>query len=245
MKALIESVQAYFIKKYKSSEQFRKDAIKEAYRMELDNTSAWKAHAHIACYDKQGRAYYSFRDESKVPNCRASVLMQIEQEIRDRLSFDDCWSFVENSNSLISACKVEVQNIKQNIGSSETVINAVNRWEGLLKDWGSILGLLKERREIEINPNLIMRMACIVLIREDENPFEVNDHIEEEKFETFMQEHKDGLGFFFQKHGLESYLNFSRQFISSVNAAMKDTKKILDNMNQRDRDISKALAATS
>ena len=90
-----------------------------------------------------------------------------------------------------------------------------------------------------------MRMACIVLIREDENPFEVNDHIEKEKFETFMQEHKDGLGFFFQKHGLESYLNFSRQFISSVNDAMKQTKRILDNMGQRDRDIAKALAATS
>ena len=73
-------------------------------------------------------------------------------------------------------------------------------------DIGHMLGALEERRTILLDPALMLEMAALLYIREDEDPTQYSKDLHAEKFKQFNEEKAGGLYDFFLSAGLSRYL---------------------------------------
>lgn len=71
---------------------------------------------------------------------------------------------------------------------------------------------IKNRKENLIHPDILMEMACLLYIREDENPAIVDAEIQNQKFAQFTKDSETGLTDFFLTAELDKYVPFLRQF---------------------------------
>jgi len=75
-------------------------------------------------------------------------------------------------------------------------------------DFGKLLYALKERSKL-FDENLLIELACLTYIREDENPNEFSEALHQEKISQIKKDLKSkagGLYDFFQQAGLKDYL---------------------------------------
>lgn len=148
-------------------------------------SKVYKDRMEFAFVDGEGRQYFYFPNLDHMPLCRLEVLNTLQDNLRSRIPGKDL-------DLWISKCE-EVLN-----SNSQTKIT----------DFGYWIGALKHRREVLFDPTILMEIASLLYIREDENPGIYIKEIHREKFQLFWNEMKEGgrMYDFFQQAGLRDYI---------------------------------------
>lgn len=231
------------IEKYKQSEAFKKDALDFAYKQQ--GRGDWRDKCEVAYTDSEGRQYYRFTQEDQdLPHARFNRLALHQRELTEKFTQKDGENFIENVEALIEKAKENVRTIKQNPADSEKVIDAVGKWQEHLGYWKRFAEGFKTRFEIAVDPDVLLRMFAAVCIREDENPYEVSDEIEEQKFNQFKNDSKGAVGSWFKKKGLKQYIALSAEPESKLNKRLELTLSALKTIRDGEKEIKETLAQT-
>lgn len=151
------------------------------------NKKSYKDKLQYAFTDSNGKAYYHF------PNLREDMPLPLLE--------------VLNSLQEQMMCRIPGRDLDKWIEASEKLMNSNSKTK--ITDMGHLLGALKDRRDPEIfDYTILMEIAALLYIREDENPCKYNAELHKEKFEMLWNDSKEGalLYDFFQQAGLGGYI---------------------------------------
>lgn len=146
-------------------------------------SKTYRAYLEFAFADSKGNRYYQFNDLKNMPLALLEQLNILQLEIESRIKGNDL-------DEWIAACKKIISS-----GSKTSVA-----------DIGHMLGALEERRTLLMDPRLLMEIAALLYIREDEDPTVYNKDLHREKYLQFEADKKDVLFDFFVSAGLSRYL---------------------------------------
>ena len=171
----------------------------------------------LAFVDSKGRKYCSIPNMNCLPMPLLEKLNELQEQLRCKLPSRDLDSWVE---------------------AVEKVLNGNSRSK--VTDFGYWLGVLKDRRTILFDPTLLMEIAALLYIREDENPAVYNAQIHKEKFQMLWDDSQKGgkLYDFFQQAGLSSY-------IPSQKITQENWQQSLEEIMEKVEKFNSALMRTS
>lgn len=170
---------------------FRKEFFnrneREVYRYAfgLQNAERWQAQCEVAFIDSDGRRYFRYKDEFKIPLDR---LHKLERYLKEH------------------AMCINTTELDKWIDACEGIVNHPDN-NKLRSRIGHMLGILRDRKTILVDVEMLLYIAATMYIREDENPEEVDSVVEKEKVEQFKKDREDGssLHGFFIEAGLSEY----------------------------------------
>lgn len=136
--------------------------------------------------DSEGRKYFSYLDPMEIPVVRRRQLEIKLLEADSGVSLDILNLWLDNIDK---EC--------ESVDPKKAVLN-ISR---LSKS-------LRERTDLGADVELLMKICCIIYVREDQNPHVWNEKLEEEKFEQLMKDRAGGLYDFFIMTGLSEFLPF-------------------------------------
>jgi len=149
----------------------------------------WKDKCKVCYIDGNGLKHYQYIDALQIPECRYEYLTSLAVVYDMGFNTKDYPKFLDSFEKEIN----------------ETVNNTDHRGRGL----AMILQYVKElrsRSEIRIEPDLLLQMMAVLLIREDENPELIDDKILDLKVEQFKKDKKHYASGFFLQAGLQTYI---------------------------------------
>lgn len=161
----------------------------------------WRKDCAFAFMDSDGKKYYRYRDELKVPIVRMRTVQQILREIQNRISDIDIELFLDNVKGELYREAPQQQR---------------------LENIGRYIGMLEDRVQQLAPPELLMRLVCAMYIREDQDPGVWSEDIENAKYERLMADSKGALGVFFSQAGLQEYLPHPENIQRSVQEVLED-----------------------
>lgn len=161
---------------------YQKEILQAAYEMQSVNHFE---KMQFAFFDSLGRRYYRYKKMEDIPLQIMEKLTEMQEEL---------------------ACKIPGRDLDIWLDKCESVLNSDSKTR--ITEMGHLFELLKNRRKVLLQPNVLMGIAALLTIREDEKPGVYNEEIHKEKFELFTKECKQSgvLRDFFQAAGLGSYL---------------------------------------
>ena len=169
-------------------------------------SKTYREYLEFAFADSAGRKYYRFNDLKNMPLALLEQLTILQLEVESRIKGPDLDEWIAHCKRIVSS------------GSKTSVA-----------DIGHMLGALEERRTVLLDPTLMLEMAALLYIREDEDPTTYNKDLHAEKFKQFNTEKEGGLYDFFLSAGLSRYL-------PSVSFTPLEWEKFLKNqISQLDR----------
>jgi len=180
-------------------------------------SKSYKEYMEFAFTDSHGRKYFYFPDLKRLPLPLHEKLLELQEQLNCKLPGRDLDSWVGKVEETLNS-------------NSKTKLTDVSYW----------LGVLKDRRTILFDPTLLMEIAALLYIREDENPSVYNRQLHKEKFELLWKDSQEGgtLYDFFQQAGLRGYIP------SGVTTPI-DYQKFLAESKQKIQDFNSALSRIS
>jgi hypothetical protein len=171
-------------------------------------------------FDSEGRKYYSYDNDLDIPIPRLAVLQKTLMELKRAMTEDELEKFI----TYIEAALDEA--LKPKKGSV-----------GVLARIGHITGEMRLRHEELIHEELLIKLAAVVYIREDENPGTCDEDILNQKVRQFIKDTASGgLYGFFMQDGLKRYLPFVDMSIDEwenyLTSSQSRMKAQADLMNQ-------------
>ena len=133
----------------------------------------WKAGCEFMV-DIEGHKYYKFRDSGDVPLVRYKEIQAVLIQLDNRLTSDELTSILQIARESVVAA-IEGQSRK-------------DRGKGLQQCLWAIQEAESRHKELGLHTDLIVELAALNLIRDDENPFEINETIQAEKLRLFKRE---------------------------------------------------------
>jgi hypothetical protein len=146
------------------------DAVLVALKPDSKN---WKAGCEFMV-DIDGHKYYKFRDSGDVPLVRYKDIQAVLIQLDNRLTSDELISILQIARESVVAA-IEGQSRK-------------DRGKGLQQCLWAIQEAESRHKELGLHTDLIVELAALNLIRDDENPFEINETIQAEKLRLFKRE---------------------------------------------------------
>lgn len=141
----------------------------------------WAAACHTAYTDKKGRKYYAYQDETDMGVFRYGEMEKCFLELRYGMDYADI------ANAMQKA------------------INQSSKKGQMTPDFTQISFLAQEiidRKNMLIIPDILFNICATTLIREDENPYVIDQEILQQKVSTFKAEiQQGGLHAFFHANG--------------------------------------------
>jgi hypothetical protein len=149
----------------------------------------WKEMCEVA-FDLEGRTYYQFTDSGNIPLVRYKEMQAILINLESRLSSEELTKLIEIArNSIVQAIE----------GSGRK-----DRGNGLQTALWTFQEIEYRHKSIGLHTDLILDLAALHLIRDDENPFEINEQIRADKRRLFEGNFADHA--FFLRSGMNAYL---------------------------------------
>ena len=146
----------------------------------------WKSDCEFQFKDSKGLDYYRYVDEMQVPIKRTEAVQIAIREVTNKISDSDLKAFLENHNKIL-------------FGSEPN--------EKKLELLARHAAILKERTEFTIAaPDLLMNLTAYLYIREDEDPYSIDEVLHQEKVKQFNTDSRGVLADFFYNVGLSAYL---------------------------------------
>lgn len=167
------------------------------YSATLPKTS-WKDGMNMA-FHLQGHNYYAYDDYSKLPPERLKRYQQTLSMIDKGFSPDEYKNMVGLAKHCAQNC---LDNLAQNkkMESMQALIHTLTELDS-------------RREDILFHPHLLMEIAAIVIIRDDEKtPNEINEEIHKAKAELFLV--RGGELDFFTINGIGKYIPNSIEFLT-------------------------------
>jgi hypothetical protein len=163
--------------------------------------------------DSKGMKYYRYKDDFNIPILRF-------QEIQKRLQL---FSSGLSDKSILMLCE-----------AMKKALNKGNKPD--IAEIGFLIKEIEKRANIYIDTDLLMDTACLMYIREDENPAVIDWIKHDEKVKQLTSDSKGGLYDFFYLTGLMQYLPFVgttqeefNEFYQKSEVKMKALKIYLQN----------------
>jgi len=153
----------------------------------------------FAFVDALGRKYFKFIDDMDIPVIRKGQIQLFLTELSRGLDGNETVMFLDNMEKQIEAALAMPKNVA-----------GVSKY---LASLSHLVGEMKLRKENILHPTLLMDMAAVMFIREDENPFEFDRKIHNEKVETFVNDVSERIGLydFFVQAKLNAYIPYLEQ----------------------------------
>ena len=146
------------------------DAVLTALKPDSKN---WKAGCEFMV-EMDGHKYYRFRDSGDVPLVRYKEIQAVLIQLDNRLTSDELLNILSIARESVVAA-IEGQSRK-------------DRGKGLQQCLWAIQEAESRHKELGLHTDLIVELAALNLIRDDENPFEINEGIQAEKLRLFKRE---------------------------------------------------------
>ncbi len=161
--------------------------------------------------DSKGNAYYRYLNDFHIPILRF-------KEIQKRL-------VLFNSGLSDKSIKLICEAMKKALNGGK---------KPDIAEVGFLIKEIEKRADIYVDTDLLMDTACLLYIRQDENPAIIDWTIHKEKIEQLTKDSKGGLYDFFYMTGLTAYLPFVETtkeefdlFYSESEIKMKATNQYL------------------
>ncbi len=164
------------------------DALEaERAKVEAQKGKTYKENMEYAFTDSKGKRYFYFPDIKKLPLPLFEKLNELQTQLDARIPGPDLDKWVAAIEALVNSD-----------ASSKKIRTEIGYW----------IGVLKERRQLLFEPTILMEIAGLLYIREDENPAVYTVEIHKEKVAQFLADSKEGelLYDFFQHAGLSRYI---------------------------------------
>jgi hypothetical protein len=181
----------------------------------------WAAHWTLVFKDSSGRSYYQCDDELQIPIQRLNAADIVLKELDNRVSNEDLSEFLANHNKLIYSDQKPEEKLR------------------LLAEHTRILS---ERMEITSPPDLLMKLPALFYVREDEDPYIVDEKIWKEKVDTFLSDMEGGLADFFLKNGLRAYLPLSDTSTQNIEKLLAEIQKVTDVSRKKEAELKAVLS---
>ena len=139
----------------------------------------------FAFTDSNGMKYYKYIDEFDIPLMRKA-------EIQVGLAHLDMGMSKKELHSQLNVI--------------ETAINSGRKPDFVMI--GHTVREIKAREDMIIHPEIMMELVSLMYVREDENPAEVDNDIQEAKIKQFIKDGKDLLYVFFYSAGLSESIPY-------------------------------------
>lgn len=180
-------------------------------------SKSYKENMTFVFTDSLNRKYFYFPDLKKMPLPLLEKLNELQEQLNAKIPGRDLDSWIKKVEEALN-------------GRSETKITDVGYW----------LGVLKERRSILFDPTILMEIAALLYIREDENPCVYNKELHKEKFELLWKDSQEGnkLYDFFQQAGLKGY-------IPSENITQENWQEYLTQVMEKIKEFNSAVTRIS
>jgi len=183
-------------------------------------TNDWKQLAPAIFKDSNGVWYHRFEDEMLMPIERMREMQTAIREIGNKVSDGDLMAFLDNQNKILFGNEA-----------------AEKKLELLAKH----LSILKERTEFTIaSPELLMNLACILYIREDEDPYVFSKDIHQQKVEQLTKDSREGLAAFFYKAGLSAYLPSPNGLATGTEQLLRQSQEMVKKARTYEKHIEEA-----
>ena len=175
----------------------------------------YKQHMHFAFVDSNGKKYFYFKDLKYMPLAMLEQVEELQAQIAMKIKQKDLDEWVDAMKKLLN-------------GTSPNKITEA----------GYLLHALEERRTLLADPVLLMNLACVLYVREDEMMNSVYTYSEELHAEKVTQLTKDktkggSLFDFFAQAGLTGYLpsaSFTTQDFAKFCKLMKMEMELFNNL---------------
>jgi hypothetical protein len=156
-----------------------------------------------------GHNYHRYKNSGDIPVDRLERLQSLVMMLKNRIDedeFDLLTSIIEDS--------------------AQTAMDGLNRtgkMSGLQNISFAIQEMKSRKEDLMFHPNLMFKIAAVMIIRDDEDPYKVNDLLINEKFELFKAQanHID----FFLQAGLGEFLPNSTELLHASNQQLKNLKE--------------------
>lgn len=160
---VISKIASWLVKNYP-------DAVLTALKPDSKN---WKSGCEFMV-EMDGHKYYRFRDSGDVPLVRYKEIQAVLIQLDNRLTSDELLNILSIARESVVAA-IEGQSRK-------------DRGKGLQQCLWAIQEAESRHKELGLHTDLIVELAALNLIRDDENPFEINEGIQAEKLRLFKRE---------------------------------------------------------
>lgn len=189
---------------------FRRAIIDYAFGSQ---SKAYRENLEIAFHDSNRKIYYRYSDYKKMPLKRLEQITKMQEVIREGMKRGKGTYLAE-----------WIEKGKATIEQSKTP----------KADFGKLLYALEERSKL-FDEDLLIELACLTYIREDENPHEFSETLHQEKINQIKKDLKlkaGGLYDFFQQAGLKDYLPSDVGTVLDYEEFTKVSRQKIERMNQ-------------
>lgn len=197
--------------------KFRKAIIEFAFKQQ---SPLYAENLEFAFIDSTGKRYSRFFDFKKMPMKRVEQMTKLQEAIRAGIKPKDLTEWVKVAETVIEKSK----NVKV--------------------EMSKLLYSLSERRKL-FDEDLLIELAAVLYIREDENPNEFIETLHREKLSRIKNDlsNKDGgIYFFFQRAGLkdfmpsgigtpQDYAEFTKQQMKKIQELNTEMQRTLSLLN--------------
>lgn len=146
----------------------------------------WRDLCEVDFVDDEGRKYYKYKQDYKMPIQRAQYVDSLKV------------------NYLLTWSQAEQSEFDSKLTKWIKTIEKKPNFQSWYKEMAEISTLIEEKQKRQgqiIQTDILIELVACLLIREDEDPFEVNSQILAQKVETFKK--KINFQFLKQRHILE------------------------------------------
>ena len=208
---------------YSNNYLMRTKLIKQLYKWfgndikklqaELSKTS-FKEKCTFA-FELDGHTYYKFTNSGDIPLQRLERIQVDIIMLENRLSKPELDTLIEIAQQSLNDAFVAFK--------QENKMNKIQHAIWAMEE-------IKSRKEtLMFHPDILMDMAALNLIRDDENPFIINEDLHKEKVELFKT--KGGELPFFLEAALNHYMPNSKELIQQLVELWESHKKIIEKSN--------------
>jgi|GEM_PF-6889656 len=105
------------------------------------------------------------------------------------------------------------------------------------------ISILKERTEFSIAaPDLLMNLACVLYIREDEDPYVVSKDIHEQKVGQLTKDSRGVLADFFYRVGLSAYLPSQSGLTTGIERLLQQSAEMTAKARMYEKHLAEAIS---
>lgn len=153
-----------------------------------NNKHSYRENMKYAFNDSEGNQYYYFPSQGDYPLVMSEKLDELFAQLMAKLPNEESDAVWEKIGEILTSDKLK----------NEKKVQEVLYW----------CEAVKNRRRVNLDAHILMQIAALIYIRQDENPMKYNQELHMLKYKQFMKDATEGgyLYDFFQKAGLSRYI---------------------------------------
>jgi len=176
----------------------------------------WKEKCEVA-FEGNGHTYYKFKSSDMIPLNRLERIQVQVMMLDNRLSKSEFDTLIE----------ISMQSLSKAISS----LNEKGKVDGITHAIWALEEIKSRKDTLMFHPDIMTELAALNLIRNDENPFEINEQIHKEKIEYFKKQ--GGENPFMIEAGLNIYLPNSAELIKGLQDTWEAHRQIVEKSNMK------------